>query len=71
MDRITLENAIRCNEDARRELRRRWLAVEWYEDGYDLACAGTPVPEEYRALCDALHATAEHLLALRESFAAV
>jgi hypothetical protein len=67
MDRITLENAIRCLEDARRQLRAQYLTVEPHEEGYEEAVAVTLVPENLRGLTDSLHAAYEHLLNLRDS----
>jgi hypothetical protein len=59
---VRLDNAIRCLEDARRELRGLYLG----DPADDVAAASTPVPAQYSGLSDALRVAQEHLLNLRD-----
>jgi hypothetical protein len=61
--RIILDNAIRCAQDARRELRALYLT----DPDDDALAAATPVPPQYAALSVAQRVTLEHLLNLREA----
>jgi hypothetical protein len=62
MNAIVLENAIRCLEDARREL----LSLYMTDPADEMAAAQTPVPLHLADLSISLHAAHEHLLNLRD-----
>lgn len=59
-----IDNTVRCLEDARRALRALYLS----DPDDDMLAADTPVPPQYQALADALHAAHGNALNARDFY---